>query len=691
MADDHALKADGKNAGCAALLKRIAALEEDIARLRREQDQAIAALRTAKEEVDALRRGEQRLDIMLESATEYAIFTLDLEGRITSWNTGARNILGWEKEEILGREANVIFTPEDRAGGVLKVEMAQALGEGRAGNERWHVRKDGSRFWATGILMPLRNGRVEGFLKILRDRTKERLAEEERESLRRRLDAEQAVFKAVVERLPSGLVVSEASSGRHLMHNDQAIRLLGHDLADIADYPDYAQYGALHPDGTPYRAEEYPLVRTLLRGEVVDQEEMIYRRGDDHITTLSVSAAPVRGPDGRITLGVTVFYDIAERTALEEALRVAKEQADRANQAKSRFLAAASHDLRQPLQSLLLFVNVLRSYVLGDQGATILAHLQCGLDAMKNLLDSLMDISRLDAGIIEPTIEDFAVQQLLDEIHAAFTPVAAAKGLELEMTACGVAVRSDRTLLGRMVRNLVENAVRYTDSGHISIRCREGEGRLRIEVEDTGVGIPPDDLDRIWEEFQQVGNLERNRAQGLGLGLAIVQRLSQLLDHAVGVRSHPGAGSVFSIEVPLGSPGEPVPQSVPLAAADNRGRFVVLVDDDDLVLEALQEILRSWGFTVLAASSRDRALGRLRATSRRPDIVLADYQLGGGDFGTDVVLAIREMFDADIQGAILTGETRPDHVRDATRHGLEIIHKPVTPQQLDAVLRKLLA
>src|SRR3954471_9520924 len=221
MTDERTFKANRKKAGRVALLKEMIALDEEIARLRQERDEATAALRTAQEEVDVLRRGEQRLDLILESATEYAIFTLNLEGRITSWNTGARNILGWEKEEILGREGNVIFTPEDRVGGVMKAEMAQALEEGRAGDERWHVRKDGSRFWATGTLMPLRNGHVEGFLKILRDRTEERRSEEERESLRRRLDAEQAVFKAVVEQLPSGLVVSEALSGRHLIHNEQ--------------------------------------------------------------------------------------------------------------------------------------------------------------------------------------------------------------------------------------------------------------------------------------------------------------------------------------------------------------------------------------------------------------------------------------------------------------------------------------
>jgi len=333
----------------------------------------------------------------------------------------------------------------------------------------------------------------------------------------------------------------------------------------------------------------------------------------------------------------------------------------------------------------------LRNSVSGDQGAAILAHLQRGLDAMKDLLDSLMDLSRLDAGIIEPSVEDFAVQVLLDEVGAAFTPVGAAKGLELEVTACGAVVRSDPLLLGRMVRNLVENAVRYTAAGRIRIGCRAGEGHLRLEVADTGIGIPSDALDRIWEEFQQVGNPERNRAQGLGLGLTIVHRLSQLLGHPVGVHSHSGQGSVFSVDVPLGCPEKPVEQPMSSPAGGHRSRFAVLVDDDELVLEALQEILKSWGFTVLAESSLDRALARLHALARRPDIVLADYQLGGGHCGTDVVLAIRAMFDADIRGAILTGETRPDQVREATRHGLEIIHKPVTPQQLEAVLRKLLA
>jgi PAS domain S-box-containing protein len=318
----------------AAYRKRIAAHEDEIVRLQRERDDAIAALleaRTVADEVRrdnieikdslaSLRRTERRLDLILESATEYAIFTLDLEGQITSWNTGARNILGWERDDILGRKGDVIFTSEDQHHRVFEAEMTKALADGRAGDERWHLRKDGSRFWATGTLMPLRNGTVEGFLKILRDRTEERRAEEEREELRRTLDAERAVLKAVLERLPSGLIVSEALSGRHLVHNEEAVRLLGHKLEEVTDWSGYASYGAVHSDGTPYRAEEYPLVRTSLSGEVIDQEEVIYRRGDGRVTTFSVNAAPVRGVNGDIALAVTTFHDVSERKAMEEAL-----------------------------------------------------------------------------------------------------------------------------------------------------------------------------------------------------------------------------------------------------------------------------------------------------------------------------------------------------------------------------------
>jgi two-component system, sensor histidine kinase len=403
----------------------------------------------------------------------------------------------------------------------------------------------------------------------------------------------------------------------------------------------------------------------------------------------SFHGRPVLDEEGRMVLAFIVFQDITARRQTELALRTAKEQADQANLAKSKFLAAASHDLRQPLQSLLLFTALLNEHVASAKGRQLLGHLGQSLTALKDLLDGLLDISRLDAGVVQPTVETFPVQAFLDEIAATFAPVAATKGLTLEVAPCAVSVRSDRTLLGRMVRNLVDNAVRYTETGRIRLLSDQTEGGLRLEVQDTGVGIPPNHLDRIWEEFHQVGNPERNRAQGLGLGLAIVQRLSQLLGHPVTVRSHPGQGSVFSIVVPV-SLTKPVSRTpVPAPVEEGSGQYAVLVEDDPLVLQSLQTTLQAWGYEVLAAACADQAIEQLRVVERRPDVVIADYQLGGGRFGIEAVLGIRALFASTIPGIILTGETGLDSTRAAAPHGLLVLHKPVTPQTLNAVLTQL--
>ncbi|WP_434622616.1 PAS domain-containing hybrid sensor histidine kinase/response regulator [Azospirillum sp. B2RO_4] len=392
--------------------------------------------------------------------------------------------------------------------------------------------------------------------------------------------------------------------------------------------------------------------------------------------------------------GLSVYFrDITARRQAQQALLQAKETAEAADLAKGKFLAAASHDLRQPLQALLLFVDVLKPHVQGSQGLNALMHLGRGLDALKELLDSLLDMSRLDAGVVQPNIENVSVAPLFDHIAAAYRPVAAAKGLELHMLSCNAAARTDRTLLTRMVRNLVENALRYTESGRIDIECRRAGGRLLIEVRDTGIGIPPDHLESIWEEFHQVGNPERDRNRGLGLGLAIVRRLSQLLNHPVDVQSKPGQGTSFVIALPLGRTIE-APATSAEAATAGRGRFAVVVDDDAIVLLGLETIFREWGYEVLVAGSAKKAVEGLSRMGRRPDLILADYRLREGQFGTDAVARIRALYDdpgsAAIPGLILTGETGPDCERDAAAHGLGIIHKPVTPRQLGHALGELM-
>lgn len=443
---------------------------------------------------------------------------------------------------------------------------------------------------------------------------------------------------------------------------------------------------AVHPDDREKAGQAF---REAHAQQGVYHVEYRLRRHDGEWRWALGAAAP-RFAEGGAFLGyVGSVIDIAERKRAEEVLHRAKATAEQANLAKSRFLAAASHDLRQPMQSLLLFLEVVKPHVTA-KGQEALTHLGRGLDALSDLLDSLLDISRLDAGIVEPTVGDFAVRQVIDPIGAAYALVAAAKGLDLRVAPCPAVVRSDRTLLGRMVRNLVENALRYTEAGRIDIECHERAGRLRIEVHDSGIGVPPEHLERIWEEFHQVNNLERDRNRGLGLGLAIVQRLSALLEHPVDVLSVPGQGSVFSIEVPLGKSASHRAPAASTQVAGN-GRYAVLVDDDAIVLLGLKAIFESWGYDVLAAGSADQAITRLRESGRRPEIVVADYRLREGRTGTEAILRIREAYGTDIPSILLTGETGAEVQNDAAEHNLGIIHKPVTPRQLGLALDRLLA
>ncbi|CBS88360.1 putative hybrid sensor histidine kinase (plasmid) [Azospirillum lipoferum 4B] len=435
----------------------------------------------------------------------------------------------------------------------------------------------------------------------------------------------------------------------------------------------------------------------VLGSEAFEAQKQAVRDGRE--TTIEVKS-PILGDWAEISMypspdGLSVYFrDITARRRAQQALMQAKESAEAADQAKGKFLAAASHDLRQPLQALLLFVDVLKPHVQGSQGANALMHLGRGLDALKELLDSLLDMSRLDAGVVQPNIENVPMVPLFDHIAASYRPVAAAKGLELHVLSCNAAARTDRTLLTRMVRNLVENALRYTERGRIDIECRQAGGRLLIEVRDTGIGIPPDHLERIWEEFHQVGNPERDRNRGLGLGLAIVRRLSQLLNHPVDVQSKPGQGTSFVIALPPGRAVERQLSPAEAAATTGHGRFAVVVDDDAIVLLGLETIFREWGYEVLVAGSAEKAVEALRRSGRRPDLVVADYRLREGRLGTDAVAGIRALFEEaggpPVPGLILTGETGPECERDAAVLGLGIIHKPVTPRQLSHALGELL-
>ncbi|ALJ38701.1 hypothetical protein AEJ54_21715 [Azospirillum sp. Sp 7] len=377
---------------------------------------------------------------------------------------------------------------------------------------------------------------------------------------------------------------------------------------------------------------------------------------------------------------------------MEQALRDAKAKADEANISKSKFLAAASHDLRQPLQSALLFAGVLQRHVDPDKGHSPLASLERALETLKNLLDSLLDVSRLDAGVITPQIDTVPLRPMLDEIEAAYVPIASSKGLEFTVVqpAPDLAVCSDRLLLGRMLRNLVENAIRYTEAGYVRVSCEAADGTVRIMVQDSGIGISAEQQTKVFEEFHQVGNPERDRSQGLGLGLAIVKRLSRLLNHPVSVRSEPAHGSVFAIEAPRAAPTIPLPAPEAETSPSGDGRLAVLVEDDVIVLMGLRTIFQEWGYEVAVAGSAAQALERLRGLDRHPDLIIADYRLRNGRIGTEAIVQIRGLVGSPVPAIILTGEIGTECDRDAAALGLAVVRKPVTPRQLQSAIQNLL-
>jgi len=403
---------------------------------------------------------------------------------------------------------------------------------------------------------------------------------------------------------------------------------------------------------------------------------------------------------GIFVLGFILYYAthlnglIVESFNLRFENEIARNRAEEANRAKSRFLAAASHDLRQPLHAMALFVSALKDKSQEPETRRIVDHLTTSVEALEGLFHALLDISKLDAGIVRPEIRDFSVQAVFDRIGRECATEAADNGLRMRLMPTRALVRSDAALLERILRNLVSNAIRYTNAGGVAVGCRRRGDAVRITVCDTGVGIESAHLTDIFQEFYQVGNPERDRTKGLGLGLAIVDRLARLLEHPVAVVSVLGRGSVFSVTVPRGEAASAEPdlsQPVEVIAGNLGDALVVVIDDEAAVLDGMREVLQQWGCRPLLAGSADEALAQLVRTASRPAAVIADYRLRAGETGIVAIGRIRSAYGADIPGVIITGDTAPDLLREAEASGFHLLHKPVRPVKLRALLSFLLS
>lgn len=384
-----------------------------------------------------------------------------------------------------------------------------------------------------------------------------------------------------------------------------------------------------------------------------------------------------------------------ENVELVGKLMEQKEAAEAANVAKSRFLAVASHDLRQPMHALNLYVGSLAGLDMSERARALLANVnQCG-QAMDSMFRALLDVSRLDAGTVQPDTRAFCIASLLERIRMEFTPQARNKGLELRIVDCGATVHSDPALIERILRNLVANAVSHTERGKVLVGCRRMKNWLRIAVYDTGPGIAPDQHAAVFEEFYQIGNPERDRSKGLGLGLAIVARLAKLLSTPLALVSEPGRGSMFAVDlvrVRQEDSGQTAANAVTnIWRNDLSGSLIVVVDDEVTILDATRTLLEMWGCTVITAASGIEALERAGSSSRVPDVLMCDYRLRGHEDGISVVEALRAEFNEDIPAVLITGDTGPERMREIEASGLLVLHKPIPEDLLRESLSQLAA
>jgi signal transduction histidine kinase len=425
-------------------------------------------------------------------------------------------------------------------------------------------------------------------------------------------------------------------------------------------------------------------------GESVPWREHSLRDLKGREITVESAMAPImwNGEPSRLL----VSRDTTRHKLIERQLREAKEEAEQANVAKSRFLAAASHDLRQPIQALGL-LNAAMAYEADTDGLKeITANMGHAIDAMRSVLDGLLDISRLEAGVVKPEIGIFPIAPLLDRIRGELAYEAEAKGLQLRVLPSSACVRSDKDLLDRIIQNFVSNAVRYTTSGRILIGCRRRRTRLELQVLDTGPGIDPEQQERIFEEFYQLANSARDRSKGLGLGLAIVKRLARLLDHPIEVRSVPGRGTLFSVSLPIESNAvAQVDQDDPLSLIELHDKKILVLDDDAAVVDATRTLLARWGAEVMEAYTADDAVEIATKPGRCPDLIIVDYLLNDGVTGTDVIRVLDEELGYAIPRIVISGEISARILNEVRNAGSRLLHKPVNPAKLRSLINHMLS
>jgi PAS domain S-box-containing protein len=486
-------------------------------------------------------------------------------------------------------------------------------------------------------------------------------------------------FRNLLESAPDAMIIVD-ERGQMVLVNGQALRMFGYERDEMIGQAIEALLPKAQRKAHVGHRSSFlgaPTLRPM--GQDLD---LVGLRKDGSEFPVEISLSPVKTDSGSFIS--SVIRDVTVRRQMEKEIKAAQEAAVRANKANSAFLAAASHDLRQPVQALSLLNGALRRTVKDERALLMVENQDASLTAMTNLLNSLLDISRLDAGAVTPEWEDFPMQRLVDRLSPEFGRQAHSKGLEFSSGSSNAVVRSDPNLLAEIIGNLVSNAIRYTEKGEIRMTCVERDGQCRLEVADTGVGIEADQIEEIFREFHQC-KAPGSSKEGFGLGLAIVRRLANLLDHRIEVESVPGKGSNFAISVPIVVDGGSYVEDELGDDAEIEAKgsgLVILIEDDVSVADAWGLLLEAEGYTVATAASATQASALIKHLSEPPILLISDFHLLDGSTGVEAVSLIREFYEAEIPAFIVSGDTSKVVKEARLLDNCTLMSKPVDTARL---------
>ncbi len=591
-------------------------------------------------------------------------------------NQSARNNLGYTIDELRALtpiDINPEFTLETFE---KELEALRSNKKVKIDFTTVHKRKDGSTYPVEVHLQRSEFGSIPVFAAIILDIT-----------MRTQTEEALALSRLFLESAPDPSVIVNGE-GIIEVANLRMTSLFGYMLDELRGMPIERLIPERYREG--HFAHRLAFNANPRGRDMGADLELFALRKDGREVPIEVSLSPIQTGDGMLV--AAAIRDITAKKAAAEALKDAKEVAESATQTKSRFLAAASHDLRQPLHSIGLYLSVLNRKLDNPENQAISDKIRDSLDVMGELLDALLDISKLDSGSLIPSRKDFSTETLFNHLVANNEPHAREKGLKFHCNGELCVLHSDQALLQRIVENFVSNAIRYTDSGSVEVHCKRIDDHARIEVRDSGAGIPEDALETIFEEYFQLDNPVRDRRKGLGLGLSIVKHIARLLDHRLEVSSVSGEGSTFAVYVPLGQPIEQALETpAPVKAPKQIGRkpVVLFVDDDPAIVDATTMLLEVSGFEVYSALNGDEALTHVD-NGIRPDIVVSDYRLPGYN-GIEVVRRIRQATVENLPTVLMTGDTSAQEIEGANLTHCTVLHKPANTDQLVALIETLTA